>query len=108
MVCVVLQGVAIRLSPMKGLSREAQEELRIRAVAAHLDHGLTQAQVAELFGTTERSVSRWVAAFREHGRRGLKSGIPGQRPEAQKRLDKRQTRGNCTSRSTTARSTPRS
>jgi transposase len=62
------------------LAPKAQEALRIRAVRAVLA-GKMQSEVAQVFGVTTRSVTRWVKTYRAKGFDGLKSGKRG-RPKA--------------------------
>jgi transposase len=58
------------------LSPEAQEELRMRAVAA-CEMGMTQAEAASALGITRYSVIKWVAAHREGGEAALKARKKG-------------------------------
>ena len=53
------------------LSGEAQEALRIRAVKALLS-GRTQLEVAELFGVSRQSVSKWLKIYKADGIKALK------------------------------------
>ncbi|MFH1887877.1 MAG: winged helix-turn-helix domain-containing protein [Pseudomonadota bacterium] len=62
------------------LAPEALEALRMRAVRAVLD-GKMQSEVAQVFGVTTRSLTRWVKAYRAKGFDGLKAGKRG-RPKA--------------------------
>ena len=78
----------VTVGAVKHLPPAAQEAIRFRAVAAVIDHGLTQARAAELFGVDLRSVERWVAAWRRGGNAALRARKRGQRPEAQKALGK--------------------
>lgn len=80
----------VTVSGVKHLPPAAQEAIRFRAVAAVIDHGLTQTRAAELFGVDLRSVERWVSAWRSGGNAALKARKRGQRPEVQKALDKTQ------------------
>jgi transposase len=73
---------------------QAQEDLRRRVVAA-VESGKTQREVAELFHVSERSVSRWVNAFRRQGNQALSAGRRGRQPEEQKALSKLQQRQVC-------------
>lgn len=72
-----------------GLSLEAQEDLRRRAVAA-VQAGHSQAGVATVLGVSPTSVWRWVDAVRRNGSKALKAGKRGRRPGEQKALDARQ------------------
>lgn len=58
------------------LSAEAQEELRMRAVAA-CKMGMTQAEAAAALGVSRYSVIKWVAAHREGGEAALKARKKG-------------------------------
>lgn len=71
------------------LSSQSQEDLRRRVVAA-VQSGRAQVEVAELFGVSLRSVTRWWTAFQRNGNRALYAGKRGRRPEEQKALDARQ------------------
>ena len=73
----------------RGLSLEAQEDLRRRAVAA-VQAGHSQADVATVLGVSPTSVWRWVDAVRRNGSRALKAGKRGRRPGEQKALDAKQ------------------
>lgn len=55
----------------RSLSRSAQVELRKRAVAAHVQGGLTQREVAKAFGVSTVIVCNWVKSYRESGETGL-------------------------------------
>ncbi|MFE0800415.1 winged helix-turn-helix domain-containing protein [Streptomyces sp. NPDC058812] len=59
---------------MRRLVPAAQEDLRLRVVAA-LESGrvATYGQAAELFGVSERSVGSWWRAFKTGGRAALKA-----------------------------------
>ncbi|MFD9359785.1 helix-turn-helix domain-containing protein [Streptomyces sp. NPDC060031] len=53
---------------MRRLSPDAQEDLRLRVVAA-LESGrvVTYGRAAEMFGVSERSVGSWWRAFKAQG-----------------------------------------
>ncbi|MGW5679473.1 helix-turn-helix domain-containing protein [Streptomyces sp. NPDC003860] len=57
---------------MRRLSPDAQEDLRLRVVAA-LESGRvnTYGRAAEMFGVSERSVGTWWRAFKASGRSAL-------------------------------------
>lgn len=80
----------VTVDGVKHLPPAAQEAIRFRAVAAVIDKGLTQAEVAAVFDVDPRSVQRWVSAWRAGGNTALKARKRGQRPEVQKALDKAQ------------------
>lgn len=71
-------------------SQAEQERARRRAVAAALDEGRSQAEVARLFGVHPNTVSKWVRAARTGGRGSLASGRRGRRPGEQLALTARQ------------------
>ncbi len=73
----------------RGLSLEAQEDLRRRAVAA-VQAGHSQAGVATVLGVSPTSVWRWVDAVRRNGSKALRAGRRGRRPGEQKALDAKQ------------------
>jgi transposase len=75
----------------RSLSPEAQEDLRRRVVAAAAG-GMTQAEAARVFAVSPQSVSRWMAAWRKRGSRGLAGRRRGRRPGEQKTLSTRQQR----------------
>jgi len=58
------------------LSRETQEELRRRAVAA-VQAGATKVHVAEVMGVSRYSVQLWVQAWEKFGEEGLKNRPKG-------------------------------
>jgi transposase len=60
----------------RSLSPSAQQEIRIRAVHAVLE-GITQVEVAQLFGVTRQVLSKWVRTYKEHGEKGLKAQKQG-------------------------------
>jgi transposase len=60
-------------------SQQEQERMRRRAVAAVLDEGMGQAEVARLFGVHPNTVSKWVRAARAGGREALAAGRRGRR-----------------------------
>jgi transposase len=57
----------------------AQVDLRKKAVNAVLN-GAKQREVAQLFGVTRQSVSKWVSAYRKGGRRQLEAKRRGRPP----------------------------
>lgn len=56
---------------------------------------MSQVQAAEVFDVSLRSISRWLKAEREYGKRGLRNGRAGRRPGEQKALSKRTQRMIC-------------
>jgi transposase len=71
-------------------SQAEQERTRRRAVAAVLERGLSQRQVAGLYGVHENTVSKWVRAQRGGGREVLAARRRGRRPGEQLALSVRQ------------------
>jgi transposase len=71
-------------------SQQEQERTRRQAVAAVIDQGLRQAEVARLFGVHPNTVSKWVRAARVGGRDVLAAGRRGRRPGEQLALRARQ------------------
>ena len=67
----------------------AQAALRNRAVRAVLD-GMTQAQVARVFGVHHNAVNRWVKRYRQGGWDGLSERRRGRRPGEQAALSESQ------------------
>jgi transposase len=67
----------------------AQAALRHRAVRAVLD-GMTQAEVARVFGVHHNAVNRWVKRYREGGWPGLGEQRRGRRPGEQPALSELQ------------------
>jgi transposase len=47
------------------------EKRRQRAIVLVLEHDYTSAEAAEAVGVEPRSVQRWLAAYREKGRKGI-------------------------------------
>lgn len=70
-------------------SPEELEHRRLRALAL-LDEGLQPVEVARRIGVDRRSVRRWKAAARKHGRAGVQARVAPGRPSrlsaARKRL----------------------
>src|SRR5260221_13407121 len=56
----------------RSLPAEAQEDLRRRVVEA-VQKGLTQTEVARVFGVARGTVSRWMGLVEREGRRALKA-----------------------------------
>jgi transposase len=79
----------VRVGDARRLSQQAQEDLRRRVVAAVMA-GMSQTESARVFQVAEKTVWRWVDAFRRKGNRGLNAGRRGRRAEEQKALDARQ------------------
>jgi len=62
-------------------------EVRVRAVRAVLDDGMTVSEVAQAYGTDRTTLHRWLARFDAEGHRGLqRRPVPG-RPRKVARLD---------------------
>jgi transposase len=62
-------------------------EVRVRAVRAVLDEGMTVTEVAQAFGTDRTTLHRWLARFDAEGQEGLqRRPVPG-RPRKIARLD---------------------
>jgi transposase len=73
----------------RSLPPAAQAALRNRAVRAVLD-GMTQAQVARVFGVHHNAVNRWVKRYRQGGWDGLSERRRGRRPGEQAALSESQ------------------
>lgn len=56
----------------RSLPSIAQEEIRCRAVNAVMN-GRSQVEVAETLGVTRQAVGKWIKAYREGGKKALKS-----------------------------------
>lgn len=70
----------------RSLSQDAQEVLRVRAVALVLDQGWSQVAAAEAIGVTDRAVGLWVRKARREGRGALAKRRRGRRPGEQQAL----------------------
>jgi transposase len=73
----------------RSLPGAAQAALRKRAVQAVLD-GMTQAEVARVFGVHPNAVNRWIKRYREGGWAGLSERRRGRRAGEQAALSERQ------------------
>lgn len=73
----------------RSLPGAAQAALRKRAVRAVLD-GMTQAEVARVFGVHPNAVNRWIKRYREGGWDGLSERRRGRRAGEQAALSERQ------------------
>lgn len=73
----------------RSLPGAAQAALRKRAVQAVLD-GMTQAEVARVFGVHPNAVNRWIKRYREGGWTGLSERRRGRRAGEQAALSERQ------------------
>lgn len=58
---------------MRPHGSSAELERRRRLAVARVRSGYTQQDVADFFGVNVRSVQRWMQAYREFGRAGLKA-----------------------------------
>src|SRR5258708_17213474 len=63
----------------RSLPAEAQEDLRRRVVDA-VQKGLSQTEVARVFGVARGTVSRWMGMVEREGRRALKAQRRGGPP----------------------------
>lgn len=70
----------------RSLPPEAQEAMRRKAVEAVLA-GRTRTEVAELFGVTRQTVTKWVNAYRSEGEAGLEAKRRGRRKGSGYRLE---------------------
>lgn len=66
----------------RSLPAAAQEDLRRKAVAA-VRSGMSQVEVARVFGVTRQAVGRWVGTSREKGTAALRAKRRGRPPEIQ-------------------------
>lgn len=64
----------------RSLSAEAKEALRVRAVLAVVEGGMTQQQSADAFGVKRPTVGRWVSAYRRGGEKALAARRLGRPP----------------------------
>src|SRR5215212_10972221 len=69
----------------RSLPPAVQTALRNRAVRAVLD-GMTQAEVAQVFGVHHNAVNRWIKRYRQGGWDGLAERRRGRRPGEQPAL----------------------
>jgi transposase len=76
-------------SDARGLSAEALEVLRRRAVAA-VAAGFSRAEVARLLGVSRKTVGAWVIAYREAGDDAFRPKTRGRRPGEQLALSPQQ------------------
>lgn len=76
----------------RSISRDGQEALRLRAVAAVLD-GMKITEAALRFGVHRGTVQRWMKEYREGGKRALKKRKQG-RPQG-KKIDQKQAKMIC-------------
>lgn len=60
----------------------AELERRRLLAVDRVRSGYTHQEVADFLGVCRNSVTRWMATYRKHGRRGLKSKLhPGRKPK---------------------------
>ena len=67
-------------------SQREQERVRRLAVRAVVCEGVSQVEVARLFGVSRQAVSGWVGAYRAGGEAALVGGTRGRRPGEQQAL----------------------
>ena len=70
----------MKLPDARTLDATTQEQLRLRAIHAIEELGMTQQQAADLVGVTRQSVNAWMKAYREGGQSALRSHRRGRRP----------------------------
>ena len=58
----------------RSIGRAAQEELRRRALVLILQHGLSQAEAAEVVGVHRQTVNVWLKRYRAQGEDGVLDG----------------------------------
>lgn len=68
--------VGMKNKDARSLPSIAQEDIRFRAVKAVLD-GKSQVEVAETLGVTRQAIGKWIKAYREGGKKALKSKRQG-------------------------------
>ncbi|RJR30951.1 MAG: IS630 family transposase [Desulfobacteraceae bacterium] len=61
----------MKIRDARSLPGIAQSDLRKKAIQRILD-GVTQIEVAKIFGVTRQAVGKWVAAYREGGEKALR------------------------------------
>lgn len=79
----------MRTRDARRLSQDAQEELRLRAVAL-VEEGRTQVEAAEILDVSRQSVSEWVRAHRVGGEDALRARKRGRKPGEKTALSARQ------------------
>ncbi len=62
-----------------------KKDLRRRTVRAVIQHGLSKAEAARVFGVSRTSVHWWIELYEKHGEDGLTPKLPG-RPKSGGRL----------------------
>lgn len=72
---------------MRKLSPAAREALRMRVMAA-IGDGRSDAEAANLFGVSTKSIGRWRAHLDADGAEGLRSGTPGRKTGTHRFLTK--------------------
>jgi transposase len=76
----------MELVDARKLSQDAQESLRLRAVKAVIDEGMSQKEVARLMGVARGVVNKWVMKYRRKGAESLLKKRRGRRSEDMKAL----------------------
>jgi len=66
----------MKIQDARSLPTVAKEDLRRKAVKAVVD-GMTQVEVAQLFGVTRQAVGNWIKTYRESGEKSLKAKRQG-------------------------------
>ncbi|WP_236794989.1 helix-turn-helix domain-containing protein [Amycolatopsis sp. GM8] len=77
-----IQGLDMAGRDARGISAEALEELRRRAVAA-VEAGGTRAEVARLLGVSRKTVGAWVSSYQRLGDDAFRPKRRGRRPGEQ-------------------------
>lgn len=74
------------LPDARTLDSSTQEQIRLRAVHAVIEMGMTQQQAADLVGVSRQIVNTWVNIYKQRGPAGLRSHKRGRRPGHKKLL----------------------
>lgn len=70
----------MKLPDTRTLGPAQLDQLRLRAIHAIVEEGLTQSQAAQALGVSRQSVNAWYKAYREGGASALRSRQRGRRP----------------------------
>ncbi len=70
----------MELPDTRTLSPIEQEQIRVRAIHALVEGGLTQEQTARLIGVSRQSINAWLQVYQNQGIEGLLNKPRGRRP----------------------------
>jgi transposase len=75
----------MKIEDARKLPQKAQEDIRRKAVKAYLD-GRNKTEIAEIFGVTRQTVTKWVNCYEEGGEKALKAKRRGRSKGGKKLL----------------------